>query len=251
MRLQGKRVLITGAGSGIGRATALLMADEGAEIAFTFCHNETGAIQLTQEIEQKGRKSLCIQADMNKDEEINQLADRVEREFGEIDILVNNAGGLVERLTFFEITRECWDEIMAVNLWSVVLLSQRIGIKMKERGRGVIVNNASVAGRFGGGVGALSYGAAKGALITLTQAMARELIEYGIRVNAIAPGIIDTPFHEKFTTPDAMKKMMSRVPIGRPGTAEEMASIILFLSSDESRYLVGATIDANGGMWVI
>lgn len=251
MRFQNKQALITGASSGIGFATALLLAEEGANIAFTFRQNGEGARALEQAIREKGRKAIGFQVDMTRDEDIDRLVDDIHHQFGPVDILFNNAGGLVERMPFLETRKDKWDEIMALNLWSVVRLSQKIGLDMKARGGGVIVNNASVAGRFGGGVGASAYGTAKGAVITLTQAMGRELIAFNIRVNAIAPGIIDTPFHTHFTPPDVMRDLMSRVPIGRPGAAEEMAKVVAFLASDDSSYLVGATIDANGGQWVI
>jgi 3-oxoacyl-[acyl-carrier protein] reductase len=251
MRFEGKKVLITGGGSGIGRATALLMASEGAEIAFTYCRNEAGALALQRDVQDQGSRAVAYRVDMNEDGQIGEMVRRVNEDFGAMDVLVNNAGGLVERMPFFEIYRERWDEIMRLNLWSVVLVSQLIGREMKRNGGGVIVNNASVAGRFGGGAGAAAYAVAKGALITLTKSMGRELISDGIRVNAIAPGIIETPFHEKFTPPEVMRGLMANVPIGRPGTAEEMACVIAFLASDQSRYLVGATLDANGGMWVV
>ncbi|RJP27519.1 MAG: SDR family oxidoreductase [Candidatus Omnitrophota bacterium] len=251
MRFKGKNALITGASSGIGYATAVLMADEGGDIAFTYNRNEVGAKKLKEEIEKKGRKAIPYRVNFTEDEQIEMLSANVEKDLGPVDILVNNAGGLVERMPFFEISKSRWNEIMALNVWSLVLLSQRIGIKMKERGGGVIVNNASVAGRSGGGPGAMAYGVAKGAVITLTQAMGKELIAVGIRVNALAPGLIDTPFHDQFTPQDVMQGMLSRVPIKRVGTAEEMAKVILFLASDDSSYLVGATVDANGGMWVI
>ncbi len=249
MRFENQNVLITGASSGIGKATARLFAQEGANVAFTYHRSEQGAHDLQNEIQNLGRKSVSYQVDVTQDEQIIELSNNVEQELGPIDILINNAGGLVERLLFFEITREKWNHIFDLNVWSVVLLTQKIGEKMKERGKGTVVINSSVAGRFGGGPGAMAYGVAKGALITMTQAMGRELISHGIRVNGIAPGIIDTPFHEKYTPPDVMEKLMTKVPLGRPGTPEEMAKIIAFLASEESRYLIGITIDANGGMW--
>lgn len=251
MRFENKKVLVTGASSGIGKATALLFAQEGADIAFTYNKNESGAKDLETQLKQLGRQTLCLQIDMTDNSQIDSLAQRAENELGPIDILINNAGGLVERMLFFDITPEKWDEIMKLNLWSVLYLSQKIGAKMKERESGIIVLNSSVAGRFGGGPGALTYGVAKGALITMTQAMGRELIPFGIRVNGVAPGLIDTPFHDRFTPPDVMEKLMTRVPIGRQGTSEEMAKVIAFLASDDSSYLVGVTIDANGGMWAL
>ena len=251
MRFEEKKVLLTGASSGIGYASALLLAEEGADIAITYNQNEQGAQKLEEKIKQMGRKVLCFQVDMTKDEEVESLAEQTIDKFGKVDILINNAGGLVERMPFFEIYRKRWDEVMELNLWSVVLLSQKIGANMKQNGSGVIVHNASVAGRFGGGVGACAYSVSKGALITLTKSMGRELITDGIRVNALAPGVIDTPFHDQFTPPDVMQSLMQKVPIGRAGTSEEMAKIVAFLASEDSSYLTGATIDANGGMWVV
>lgn len=251
MRLQGKNALVTGASSGIGNASALQMAKEGANVAFTYCKNQTGAEKLKQEIEATGKKAICIQSNMNSDNEVEQLASQVINEFGTVDILFNNAGGLVERMPFFEINKAKWDEIFELNVWSVVLLTQKIGENMKANGGGVVILNSSVAGRFGGGVGAMAYSTAKGAVITLTKSMGRELITDGIRVNGIAPGIIDTPFHEKFTPPDVMQGLMEKIPIQRAGTSEEMATVVTFLASDDSSYLVGVTIDTNGGMWVV
>lgn len=251
MRFDNKIVLVTGASSGIGYATVLQLAQEGADVAFTYCHNPRNVEKLQKEVETLGSRALCLKVDVTKDDEIIQLAEKVEGEFGPVDILINNAGGLIERMPFFEITKERWDEIMALNLWSVFFLSQKIGLKMKDRGKGVIVHNASVAGRFGGAPGAMAYSVSKGALITLTQSMGKELIPYGIRVNAIAPGVIDTPFHDRFTPPDIMKQLLTRIPIGRAGTSQEMAKGICFLASEDSSYLVGATLDANGGMWVV
>lgn len=251
MRLQGKNALVTGASSGIGYATSIKMAEDGANVAFTYCNNKKGAEKLKSELESKGIKSVCIQANMNKDEEVEKVSSQVIEEFGKVDILFNNAGGLVERMPFFEINRPKWDEIFELNVWSVVLLTQRIGANMKDHGGGVVINNASVAGRFGGGVGAMAYSTAKGAVITLTKSMGRELITDGIRVNGIAPGIIETPFHDKFTPPDVMEGLLTKIPIQRAGSSEEMASIVTFLASDDSSYLVGVTIDANGGMWVV
>jgi len=249
MRFDYKRVLITGASSGIGKAAAIAMAKEGADIAFTYHRNEAGAVDLDAELKRIGCNAWRMQADLTDDFHIEELTYRVENEFGPIDILVNNAGGLVERQFFFDITKETWDEVMKLNLWSVFYLSQKVGAKMKERGEGTIVINSSVAGRFGGGPGAMPYGVAKGGAIIMTQAMGKELIQYGIRVNGVAPGLIDTPFHEKYTPPDMMDKLLTRVPIGRQGTPEEIAKVISFLASDESSYLVGVTIDANGGMF--
>lgn len=251
MRFENKNVLITGASSGIGYATAIRMADEGADVAFTYRNNEIGAKKLESELEKLGRSVLSLRVNMNDDAEVENLAKTVLKEFGQVHILVNNAGGLVRRMPFFEMSRQKWNEVLDLNVWSVVLLSQRIGENMKQHGGGVIVHNASVAGRFGGGVGACAYAVAKGAVITLTKSMGRELIADGIRVNAIAPGVIDTPFHDQFTPADVMQGLMKNVPIGRAGTSDEMAKVIAFLASEDSSYLIGATIDANGGMWVV
>jgi 3-oxoacyl-[acyl-carrier protein] reductase len=177
--------------------------------------------------------------------------DTVADKLGPIDILVNNAGSLVERIRIHEITPAKWDNIFNLNLKSAMLCSQAVVPSMIERKTGAIINVVSIAGRNGGGPGAAPYGAAKGGLITFTKGLARELAPQGIRVNAVSPGVIDTPFHEVFSTPEMMKNFVAGIPMGRVGTAMECATAIAFLASNAASYITGETIEVNGGQLML
>src|SRR5260370_22637769 len=194
--------LVTGASSGTGAATAAVLAGLGARVAISYHHNEEGAERVRQIIESPGGKAIAIRADVRRAEEITSLVKRAADELGPIDILVNNAGSLIERQTILEMTEERWDEVMNLNLKSVMLCSQAVAASMVECKTGAIINVVSIAGRTGGGPGAGAYSVAKGGLITFTKSLAKELAPHGVRVNAISPGVIDTPFHELFSTPE-------------------------------------------------
>jgi len=262
----GKVVLVTGASSGIGRATAEFFGECGASVAISYHRNQAGAESAVAAIAggnnngflaQRGvtdvavsssSRALAIQADVTKNAEIEQMIKRVEDELGAIDILVNNAGSLVERLKTADLTEERWDEVFALNVKSAFFAAQAVVPKMLEKGAGVIVNVTSIAGRNGGAPGSIHYSAAKGAMLTMTKGLAKEFGAQGIRVNAVSPGVIDTPFHETFSTPEAMKNFANIIPMGRVGKSEEVAKVIAFLASDAASYLCGETIEINGGM---
>jgi 3-oxoacyl-[acyl-carrier protein] reductase len=169
-------------------------------------------------------------------------------ELGPIDVLVNNAGSLVERLKILELTEERWDDVMNLNLKSAFLCSQAVAASMMERKRGVIINVSSIAGRNGGALGSIHYSTAKGGLITFTKGLAKEMAAYNVRVNAVSPGVIDTYFHEQFSTPQTMEMYKGMIPLGRIGTPDEVAKVICFLASDAASFLAGETIEINGGM---
>lgn len=245
--LTGTVALVTGASSGIGAATAVTLADLGARVAIGYHRNRQGAEDTRDRIVAAGGTAIAVRADVRRAEEIRQLVARTTTELGPIDILVNNAGSLVVRLGIREITEERLDEILALNLKSAVLASQAVAASMIERRRGAIVNVVSIAGHNGGGPGAGPYASAKAALSAYTKSLARELAPHGIRVNAIAPGVIDTPFHQVFSTPELIRNFVSAIPLGRVGTAAECATVIAFLASDAASYIVGETIDVNGG----
>ncbi len=249
--LSGKVALVTGASSGIGRATAVALAGCGASVAVNFHRNESGAEATRAEIVKAGGRATVIQADVMRGADVRALVARAVEELGPVDILVNNAGSLVERLKILELTEERWDEVIDLNLKSAFLCSQAVAASMMERKTGAIVNVSSIAGRNGGALGSIHYSTAKGGLITLTKGFAKELAPYGVRVNAVSPGVIDTPYHERFSTPEAMKAYVGGIPLGRVGTPEEVASVIAFLASDAASYLSGETIEINGGMLMI
>lgn len=240
--LTGKVALITGASSGIGAATVRIFTDLGARVAFTYHNNKKGAEQVRSETE-----SLAIEADVRHREEVRSMIDQTVKELGPIDILVNNAGSLVERQRIAQITDERWDEILNLNLTSVMECCRIVAPSMVERKTGSIVNIVSIAGHNGGGPGALAYATAKGALTTFTKGLARELAPQGVRVNAVSPGVIDTPFHEVFSTPEMIRNFVTTIPMGRTGTSEECATAIAFLASNAASYITGETIEVNGG----
>lgn len=248
--LSGKVALVTGASSGIGRSTAELLAANGARVALNFHRNEAGAEAARAAIVEAGGAAMTIQADVTRAAEVKSLVARTVAEFGPVDVLVNNAGSLIERMRILELTEERWDEVIDLNLKSAFLCCQAVTASMIDRKTGAIVNVSSIAGRTGGALGSIHYSTAKGGLITFTKGLAKELAPFGIRVNAVSPGVIDTPYHEQFSTPEMMKGYVSSIPMGRVGRPCEVAKVICFLASDAASYLAGETIEINGGMFM-
>jgi 3-oxoacyl-[acyl-carrier protein] reductase len=239
--------LVTGGSSGIGAATALVLARAGARVAVGYHGNADGAAAVVGRITDAGGTATAVRADVRHVAEIHALVDRARGELGPIDILVNNAGSLVRRARIGELTEQTWDDIQALNLKSAVFCSQAVVPSMVERRRGAIVNIVSIAGHNGGGPGAGAYAVAKAGLTAFTKALAKEMAVHGIRVNAVSPGVITTPFHERFSTPEMMQTFVGMIPLGRTGTADECASVIAFLASDHASYIVGETVEVNGG----
>ena len=248
MDLTGKVALITGASSGIGAATAVVFADLGAKVAIGYHGNQAGAEKVREQI---GGAAIAIRADVRKSADIRSLVETVTQQLGPIDVLVNNAGSLVERQRILEVTEERWNDIMALNLTSAMLCSQAVAASMVERNSGAIINIVSIAGRNGGGPGAGAYATAKGGLITFTKSLAKELAPHGVRVNAVSPGVIATPFHEVFSTPEMIKNFVAGIPMGRTGTSEECATVIAFLASNAAAYIAGESIEVNGGQLML
>ena len=248
--LTGKVALVTGASSGIGRATAKMLAANGAHVAINYHRNEAGAEAARADIVNAGGHAIAVQADVAQANDVEALVKRTVDELGAVDILVNNAGSLIERLRILELTEERWDEVIDLNLKSAFLCCRAVAASMMERKNGAIINVSSIAGRTGGALGSIHYSTAKGGLITFTKGLAKELGPFGIRVNAVSPGVIDTHYHEQFSTPEMMKGYVAGIPLGRVGTPEEVAAVICFLASSASGYLAGETIEINGGMFM-
>lgn len=249
--LTGMSALVTGASSGIGAATAEVLASMGARVALGYNRNREGAEQTAARIREAGGTAVAIQADVRRDLDVDKLVAQAVDVVGPIDVLVNNAGSLVARQTLRDVDEATWDDIYALNVKSVVLVSKAVVPAMIERGCGSIVNVGSIAGHHGGGPGAGAYASAKGAVMTYTKSLARELAPHGIRVNGVAPGVIDTPFHETFSTPEMIRAFTSAIPLGRLGTPTECATVIAFLASPAASFIVGETIEINGGQLMV
>lgn len=250
-KLAGRTGLITGGGSGIGRATALCLGELGMDVAVHYFRNADGANETAAALRAMGRKAEIFQADLSRAANARALVADVAAQFGHIDVLVNNAGDLIERRPLLEITEDLWQCAINLNLSSAFFCTQEVARQMIGNGGGVIVNVSSLAAHNGGGPGAAPYATAKGALLSFTKAVAKELAPKGIRVNAVAPGLIgETNFHGRFTGRETFDNIVRTIPAGRAGTPEDVARVIAFLVGDDSAYLVGETIDITGGLHV-
>jgi 3-oxoacyl-[acyl-carrier protein] reductase len=238
---------ITGSSTGIGAAAAVALAGAGCRVAVHYNRSENEAREVVEGISSSGGEAMLVGGDVADAAEVERMVAEVEDRFGRIDVLVNNAGSMIERRSFAELTEDIWDRVMDVNLKSVFLCSKAVLPAMKRQGRGRIINMTSVAARNGGGPGAAAYATAKGGVSTLTRAMAKELVSDNILVNGVAPGVITTPFHERFTPPEVREGMTAAIPIGREGTPEEVAGAVVFLASSAADYMVGEIVEVNGG----
>ncbi len=248
----GQTALVTGASRGIGAATAVALARAGvARVVIHYNSYREGAERVMEEIRRRGAETDAIQADLSEEYGIEDCVTAVKRVAPEVDILVNNAGSLVRRAPLSDCPPEVYDKVMNLNVKSVWRITQAVAPSMVARRRGIIVNVSSIAARTGGGPGATVYAAAKAAVSTMTKGMARELAPHGIRVNAISPGTVDNYFHQQFSTREMLDRVIASTPIGRLATNEEMADVIVFLCSHAARYIVGQTIEINGGMYMI
>lgn len=229
----------------------MTLAAQGAAVALNYQRNEAGAAAAQQEIMAAGGRAISVQADVTKAADVKALVMRTVAELGPVDILVNNAGSLVERLRLLELTEERWDEVINLNLKSAFLCARAVAAAMIERQTGAIINVTSIAGRNGGALGSIHYSTAKGGMIAFTKGLAKELAPHGIRVNAVSPGVIATPFHEHFSTPEAMQNYAAAIPLGRVGQPVEVAQTIAYLASEAASFLCGETIEINGGMLML
>lgn len=246
--LKDKVVLVTGASSGIGAAAALAFGRHGARVAVHYNRRELAARGLAARIQAGGGDAAPFQADAMDTRSLDALAHGVHRHFGRIDVLVNNAGDMVQRTPLAEADDDLIDRVFHLNARSMVALTRSVVPMMRDAGGGAIINVTSQAARSGGSPGAGLYAASKAYAATYTRGLARELVRYGIRVNGIAPGVIDTPIHGTHTSDEQMQKLKKTIPMRRLGHADECAGTILYLASEElSSYVVGQIIEINGG----
>ena len=246
--LDGKAVLITGASTGIGAALARAFAAQGALVGLHYNASVAAAEALAAEIEAGQGRVRLIRADVSTGAGARSAVDQAVAGFGRLDGLINNAGGMVRRVPYAEVSEQDYDEIMDLNARSVIVASQAAIAPLKAAGGGFIINTTSIAARNGASGGAGMYGSSKAFVHNVTRGMAKELIPFGIRVNAVAPGVIETPFHERYSTPAQMTAMLATVPQGRLGTPEDCVGAFLFLASAVlAPYIIGQVIEVNGG----
>jgi 3-oxoacyl-[acyl-carrier protein] reductase len=246
---RGKVALVTGGSRGIGRAIALTFAELGCHVTFCYRSDQAAAEAVCEAARGAGWSAhavRAVQADVGQSDQVEALVAGVLAQHGRLDILVNNAGEFPRR-PFVEISDAEWERVLRTNLYSAFYCSRAVLPAMMEAKQGAIINMASISGRRGSAYHA-HYAAAKGGLLALTRSLAKEAIPNGIRVNAVSPGRIDTDMMVVGYNPNEAERLLRDVPIGRMGTPEEVAEVVVFLASDASRYLVGETIEINGGL---
>ncbi len=247
--LKGKVALITGGGTGIGKSIVLTLARYGAKIGIHYNTSKTEAEKTLEEIKRLGSDGILIQANLVNEDQANKIVDFTVSEFGRLDILVNNAGSPVKRTKIEECPLELWKNVFDVNMTSAFMVTKRAIPYLRKTGNAAIVNIISLSVQTGGANGAGAYAASKGALLVFTRTLARELAPE-IRANAVIPGVIETHHHEIFSTPERMQEYRKETPLGRNGTAEEVAGAVLYLVSDAASFTTGAIIDVNGGRFL-
>ncbi|MBV1701126.1 MAG: SDR family oxidoreductase [Hyphomicrobiales bacterium] len=245
--LAGKVVLITGASTGIGAALALAFSQQGCKIGLHYHASVQEAEALRDKIEKKKGEVYLVRGDIADPLEVERVVGQTASHFGRLDGLINNAGGMLGRVPTVSVTDEHYDAVMDLNARSVLVATRAAYPYLRKRG-GFIIHTSSIAARTGGSGGAVLYAASKGFVSALTHGQAKELIADKIRVNAVAPGVISTPFHQRYSTPAQLAAMQSSIPQGRLGTAEDCVGAYLFLASEMlSGYIVGQVIEVNGG----
>lgn len=245
MSMNSKVAIISGGGRDIGRACAIDLSKQGANVVLTYHSSSETALSAVKEIEALGCKAIALQADLTIPENVEMVVKTTLDAFGQIDSLVHVSGGLISRVKIAEMSNEHWDNVMDVNVKSLFMMSRACIPHMKAGS--TIVTFASQAGRDGGGGGAIAYAASKGAVMTFTRGLAKELGP-DIRVNSVCPGMIATGFHDTFTQDNVREIVAGATALKREGESEEVAKLVTFLASDSSSYMTGNCIDINGGL---
>src|SRR3954471_12385854 len=245
MKLAGKTALVTGASRGIGREIALELARQGVDVVVNYAGSEAKAREVVEEIKGLGREAIAIQCDVSNSESVTDMVKETVDHFGKIDILVNNAGITRDNL-LMRMKENEWDDVININLKGVFLCTKAVTRQMMKQRYGRIINISSVVG-VSGNPGQANYVAAKAGVIGLTKTSAKELASRGITVNAIAPGFITTEMTDQLTE-DIQNEMLKMIPLAQFGEPKDIAHSVVFLASDDSRYITGQTIHVNGGM---
>jgi len=249
--LKNKVVLITGASTGIGAAAARAFAEQGSKVVVHYNASKDAADKVAREVKAAGGEALLVGGDVTKSANVKRIVADALAGFGRIDVLVNNAGGLVQRTRIEDYTEAFLHQVLDLNVIQVAMFMHEVVPAMRKQGGGNIINVSSIAARQGGGGGAIVYAGAKGFISTATKGWAKELVGDKIRVNAVSPGVITTPFHERYSSAEQLKAMQATIPMNRLGTAEECAGTFIYLASDAmSGYVTGQVIEVNGGQYM-
>jgi 3-oxoacyl-[acyl-carrier protein] reductase len=247
--LKGKVVLISGASTGIGAACAKAFGALGCKVTVHYNSSQAAATEVAAAVQQAGGEALVVQGDLRRSADCERVVAETAKRFKRIDVLINNAGALVKRIPITELSDEVFDDIVDLNVRSL-LMCTRYAVPHMDGG-GAIINLTSVAARTGGGPGASLYAGSKGFVSTATRSLAKELVDKRIRVNAVAPGVITTPFHDKFSTAEQLEIMRLTIPMRRLGTADECVGAFIYLASEQlSGYVTGQVIEVNGGQYM-
>jgi 3-oxoacyl-[acyl-carrier protein] reductase len=249
--LKGKAVLVTGASTGIGAAAARAFARLGSRVAIHYNTSKKAAEGVAVDARAAGAEAVLVGGDVTKGDDVKRIVAETLRAFGRIDVLINNAGGLVKRTRIEDYDEAFLQQVIALNVLQVALFMREVIPAMRTQKSGSVINVSSIAARHGGGAGAIIYAGAKGFISTATRGWAKEVVSDGIRVNAVSPGVITTPFHERYSTPEQLKAMQATIPMNRLGSAEECAGTFVYLASDAmSGYVTGQIIEVNGGQYM-
>jgi 3-oxoacyl-[acyl-carrier protein] reductase len=246
--LKGRSVLVTGASSGIGSATAVLFSQQDCFVGVHYFRTPDGAEKTLQQVK-KNSDGILLRADVRDEKQVEEMVEKFADKAGGIDILINNAGTLIDRQSFENGSLDYHEDVYATNVRSI-FLATRAALPYLKKSKGNIVNIGSVGGHTGGAGGSGMYCGAKAAVAAETIGMAKEFAKYGIRVNSVLPGFIETRFHEQFSTAQRRKEVAQQTPLGRNGTAEDVAKAILFLASDAAGFITGEYIAVNGGLYM-
>ena len=249
--LKGKVVLITGASTGIGAAAAVAFARLGSKLVVHYNESRAAADDVAAKVKALGAEVILAGGDVMQEASVKRIVSETLAAYGRIDVLVNNAGGMLGRVKIEDYTVEQIDRVLWLNVTQVALFMREVIPVMRRQKSGNVINVTSIAARNGGGGGAVLYAGAKGFVSTVTRGWAKEVVGDGIRVNAVSPGVITTPFHDRYSNADQLKAMQAMVPMNRLGSADECAGTFVFLASDVmSGYVTGQVIEVNGGQYM-
>jgi len=245
--LAGQAVLITGASTGIGAASAVALAQAGADVGINYCRSKKAAEAVVKRVKALGRRAALFECDVCDPDQANAMVAAFVKQFRRLDILFANAGGLVKRCPLARMPDALWNQVVALNLDSVFYTVRAALGPMLKAKRGNIIVNTSVAARSGGGGGAVHYAAAKGALVAFVKGLSREVAPSGIRVNAVGPGVTLTPFHDKYTEPERLAQFRASTPVGRLGKPDDIARAVVWLAGETEGFITGETLYIAGG----